>query len=410
MILQTPKQKIASSIQRAQKNEDSIELLAEIAGIDGSHWQLCIHPLLRDAPEWEALEKLANNALGANPFYDAIFLKAMRGRLIRKQEYHLVLWEIIGDEKIAKIAFPVQDRKTKSGNRLLRAYENEYSPSTTPLIDKTDAGETLSKFSQALDAAIDEHSLVMRIGNLCADMPFGEEFLKAIKGLNAHKSVTLNQKRAALFPENNNTDNATGGLTGLSSKRQREHRRLSTKLSEMGELKFERVDQFMDVLLRFEEFLLLEVKGWKGRKGTSMQMLKKASVFARQAVTDFASAGKCEIFSLRLDGKAIAIVINFHQDGRNYPWKIAFDEDYANRSPGSVLMYHISQELLQRPDFVMADSLAKHGKSWLSNIWHDNTSFKDIIVGPNEKVVENVKNSIPFKTRLKTFVKKILDR
>lgn len=410
MILQAPKQNIASSIQRAEKDKDIMELLAEIAGIDGSHWQLCIHPLLRDAPEWELLQNLANNALGANPFYDAIFLKAMRGRLIRKQEYHLVLWEIIGEEKIAKLAFPVQDRKTKSGNRLLRAYENEYSPSTSPLIDKTDAGETINKFAQTLDAAIKEHGLVLRIGNLCTNMPFGEEFLKAMEGVNADKSITLNQKRAALFPQNNGIDNATGGLTGLSSKRQREHRRLSTKLSEMGELKFERVDQFMDVLLRFEEFLLLEVKGWKGRKGTSMQMLKKASVFARQAVTDFASAGKCEIFSLRIDGQAIAIVINFHQDGRNYPWKIAFDEEYANRSPGSVLMYHMSQELLQRPDFVMADSLAKPGKSWLSSIWHDNTSFKDIIVGPNKKIVENVKNSIPLKMRLKTFAKKLLRR
>ncbi|MBL1406096.1 MAG: hypothetical protein COC17_05515 [Hyphomicrobiales bacterium] len=406
MILQTPKQKIASSIQRVQQDDDVMELLAEIAGIDGSHWQLCVHPLLRDAPEWEALEKLANNALGANPFYDAIFLKAMRGRLIRKQEYHLVLWEIIGDEKVAKIAFPVQDRKTKSGNRLLRAYENEYSPSTTPLIDKNDADETISKFVQALDSAVEEHGLVLRIGNLCTDMPFGDNFLKAIEGLSANKSVTLNQKRAALFPEINNA----GGLTGLSSKRQREHRRLSTKLSELGQLEFERVDEFMDVLLRFEEFLLLEVKGWKGRKGTSMQMLKKASVFARQAVTDFASAGKCEIFSLRLDGNAIAIVINFHQDGRNYPWKIAFDEKYANRSPGSVLMYHMSQELLTRPDFVMADSLAKPGKSWLSAIWHDHTSFNDIIVGPSNKVVNSVKNSIPLKTRLKDFAKKILGR
>lgn len=410
MILQTPKQKFVTTVQRAQQSEDNTDLLAEIAGIDGSHWQLSVHALLRDAPEWDALIELANNAQGANPFYDAIFLKAMRGRLIRKKEHHLILWEIIagenGEEKIAKLAFPVQDRNTKSGNRLLNAYENEYSPSTTPLIDKNDTEETLRKFSTALDSAVEEHAIVLRIENLCTDMPFSEEFSAAIESLNAAKIVKQKQERAALFAEKN----GMGGLTKLSKKRHREHRRLSNKLSELGELKFERVDEFMDVLLRFEEFLLLEVKGWKGRKGTSMQRLKKASVFARQAVTDFANAGKCEIFSLRLDDKAIAIVINFHQDGRHYPWKIAFDEEYASRSPGSVLMYHISQEILQRPDFVMADSLAKPGKSWLSAIWHDNTSFNDIIIGPSNKIVNKVQNSIPFKVRLKNFAKLILRR
>lgn len=406
MILQTPTQKFATSIQRVQHDEDNMELLAEIAGIDGSHWQLCVHPLLRDAPEWTALQTLANNSLGANPFYDAIFLKAMRGRLIRKKEYHLVLWEVISDEKIAKLAFPVQDRKTKSGNRLLRAYENEYSPSTTPLIDKYDINETLQKFSQALDSAVEEHQIVLRIGNLCADMPFAKEFLATINNLNSEKIITHNQARAALFAEKD----GIGGLTDLSNKRHREHRRLSNKLSELGNIEFERVNEFMDVLLRFEEFLLLEVKGWKGRKGTSMQMLKKASVFARQAVTDFAAAGKCEIYSLRLDGKAIAIMIDFHQDGRHYPWKIAFDEDYASRSPGSVLMYHMSQDILQRPDFIMADSLAKPGKSWLSTIWHDNTSFSDIIIGPTQKLVKNVQKSKPFIEHLKQFVKMIIRR
>lgn len=410
MILQTPKQKLAIAVQRAQQSEDNKELLAEIAGIDGSHWQLCVHALLRDAPEWDALQELANNAQGANPFYDTIFLKAMRGRLIRKKEYHLILWEITatenGEEQIPKLAFPVQDRNTKSGNRLLRAYENEYAPSTTPLIDKNDAAQTLDKFSQALDSAVEEHAIVLRIGNLCTDMPFAKEFIATIEKLNSEKIVAHKQDRAALFAQKN----GKGGLTSLSKKRHREHRRLSNKLSELGELKFERVDTFMDVLLRFEEFLLLEVKGWKGRKGTSMQRLKKASVFARQAVTDFAAVGKCEIFSLRLDGNAIAIIINFHQDGHNYPWKIAFDEDYASRSPGSVLMYHLSQELLQRPNFVMADSLAKPGKSWLSAIWRDNTSFSDIIVGPTNKIVKNVQNSIPFKVRLKNFAKKILGR
>lgn len=410
MILQTPTQKLATSIQRVQNDENNMELLAEIAGIDGSHWQLCVHPLLRDAPEWTALQKLANNALGANPFYDTIFLKAMRGRLIRKIEYHLVLWEIIsgenGDEKIARLAFPVQDRKTKSGNRLLRAYENEYSPSTTPLIDKNDVTETLRKFSQALDSAVEEHEIVLRIGNLCTDMPFADEFLTVINNLKSEKIVTHTQERAALFTEKN----GTGGLTSLSKKRHREHRRLRNKLSELGELKFERVDQFMDVLLRFEEFLLLEVKGWKGRKGTSMQMLKKASVFARQAVTDFAAAGKCEIFSLRLDGKTIAIIINFHQDGRHYPWKIAFDEEYASRSPGSVLMYYFSESILQRPDFIMADSLAKPDKSWLSTIWHDYTSFSDVIVGPTKKIIKSVQKNKPLKMRLKEFMKKILQR
>ena len=54
-------------------------------------------------------------------------------------------------------------------------------------------------------------------------------------------------------------------------KRQRELNRLLRKLGEAGNVDFELARSQFDVLLRFEEYLLIETRSWKGRRGTSIQ-------------------------------------------------------------------------------------------------------------------------------------------
>lgn len=382
---------------------DEETVLAEIAGIDGSHWQLCLHLLSRNSAEWQPLQVLSDNAGGVNPFYEPSFLIALRGKMIRTKEYHLIVWEKSGESRKAKLAFPVFERKTLNGNRYLRAFENEYAPLATPLVDVTDSKETISRFCQLLQNAVTQHEIIFRIESLCMESVFAKYFLQTMPKTQVTFKSFPTFVRAGLHPVSGDA----GGLCGLGKKRTRELKRLENKLAELGTLQFECVTDSMDTLLRFEEFLLLEMKGWKGRKGTSMQMLKKTSAFARQAITDLASQGKCEIFSLRLDTKSIATIIVFKSDGRYYPWKIAFDEAYANRSPGSVLMHAMSKEILLRPDFKMADSLAKPGTSWMTNIWHDTLAFSEVVIGPDEASVEDIAKSGKLKSKIKQLFKKL---
>ncbi|MFK7903235.1 MAG: GNAT family N-acetyltransferase [Nitratireductor sp.] len=406
MILSAKKQKATIKIERKPLSNEHIEILAETAGIDGSHWQLSVHSLTRKSEDWAALQTLADNAQGVNPFYEPKFLNALRGRFIRKNDNHLILWETVGEEKRAKIAYPVKMGKINSKCRTLTAFQNEYAPIATPLLDNTDSAESMKQFAQLIDMAVKEKNMAFRIPNMCTDSPFNTQ-LEAQLG--AFKSATLiieAQTRCALKPENG----STGGLSSLSKKRVRELKRLKNKLGEQGKVEIVRSTDLMDVLIRFEEFLLLEMKSWKGRKGTSMQMLKKAAAFGRQATTELSKSDKCEVFSLRLDNKAIAILINFYIDGRSYPWKITYDEEFASRSPGTILIFEASQELLSRPDFVLADSLAKPGKSWLSAIWRDTLTFNDVTFAPTDQIAQKVYKTKPIKEHLKLIAKRILKR
>lgn len=387
-------------------SEDAV--LAESAGIDGSLWQLCLQLLDRKSPEWSDLQDLADNAAGDNPFYEPSFLLAIRGKMVRSSEYHLILFETIGNEKKAKLAFPVIQAKLSGDKRYLKAFENEYAPLASPLVDKNNAEKNVLKFTELLSEAVEKHEISLRMQSVCDASLFSKHFAKIIQERDKNSKAIFKKgatfKRACLLPEKAKS----GGLTSLTSKRVRELARLEKKLEEIGNVRFETVTDKMDVLLRFEEFLLLEMKGWKGRKGTSMQLLKKTSAFARMAVTEMADLGRAEIFSLRLDERSIATIIMFKGDGRYYPWKIAFDEDYAHRSPGSILMHATSKAILNRNGFKSADSLAKPGKSWMTAIWNEEQSFSEFVIGPDADLVENISKSGMFKSKLKNLIKKVL--
>jgi hypothetical protein len=194
----------------------------------------------------------------------------------------------------------------------------------------------------------------------------------------------------------------------LNKKRSREFRRLQRKLSELGEVTFERVCESFDVILRFEEFLLLETRSWKGRRGTSIHTLKKDAAFARQSVVDLAREGNCEIFSLRLDDSAIASIILFKAGASYYPWKITFNEEYSRFSPGTLLMVNMTEELTYRTGFSYGDSLAKYGNSWMSHLWPDTTEFSTLILGKDADSVEGIASRIRMSSAGKSFLKRLL--
>lgn len=398
----------ANNAQRQRTTNIIVDdtVLAESVGLDGSHWQLCLRLLDRKSTEWAPLQELADASGGVNPFYEPSFMLALRGKMMRAKDFHLILFEGVDEKRRAKLAFPVFEINAGKGKRYLKAYENDYAPLSTPHVDLVDAPETIYQFTELLAEAVEKHQITIRIQTLCDDSEFARIFPKQIEQkTDIQTSVSNVFSRAGLHP----VSGKKGGLSGFNQKRQREFKRLEKKLSEIGDVEFECVTQKLDVLLRFEEFLLLEMKGWKGRKGTSMQLLKKTSAFARMAVTELADRGNAEIFSMRLDGKSIATIIVYKSEGRYYPWKIAFDEDYAHRSPGSLLMYMLTREILDRPDFVLADSLARPGQSWVSNIWNDELAYSDIIVGPNEADITGIANTGKFKNIAKQWLRKIIN-
>ncbi len=263
---------------------------------------------------------------------------------------------------------------------VLRAFSHPFAPLSLPLVDGRDAAESVDRFAALLRMLEPEGVFLFE------DFPVEDEtgalFMAGLGNGGFKVSLANARSRACLSP----ADGRDAGAL-MSAGRRRRIARLERRLREAGTVEFERAERLWDVLLRFEEFLVMETRGWKGRKGSSIHLIRKTAAFARQAVSSLAAEGRAVIYSLRVDGKAIASLIMLRSANRYYPWKIAFDEAWSAYSPGMQLMLRATQQLLSSADFAFADSLAGES-SWIDALWPGRHRIATLIVSRNEGKAE----------------------
>jgi CelD/BcsL family acetyltransferase involved in cellulose biosynthesis len=169
----------------------------------------------------------------------------------------------------------------------------------------------------------------------------------------------------------------TGGGTAaayleaaMSAKKRKELRRQHNRLAEAGALTFERLESDEGLALWTEEFLTLEAAGWKGAEGSALASAPDTRAFFTQALAGAAEGGRLERLALRLDGRAIVMLVNLITAPGAYSFKTAFDEDYARFSPGMLLQLE-NLALLERPGIAWADSCAVEGHPMIERLWRD---------------------------------------
>lgn len=391
---------------------DGQKILAELPSIDGAQWQLCLHPFSHRRDHNPDLSGLLGSAVdengscsssATNIFFNPAFLAASRGRITKKTIFQLIVWECRDDERTAHFSMPVLHYPAS----LLmpehyRALVHPFAPLGTPLQSELPEADLAARLADLLKIAfkgdlppllIEEAATGSIFDRLADEMNSGQ-------GLGIHRVEV--GSRAAL--------NAASQTQYPGKKRQRELNRLLRKLTEQGTVDFELARTQFDVLLRFEEYLLIETRSWKGRRGTSIQSIKRHAAFARQAVSDLAREGRCEVLSMRLDGRPLASMILLSMNGYYFPWKITFDEHYARYSPGSLLMARLGDYLRSLPDFRMADSLAKTGTSWMDLFWRDKIMLQNVALAASTEEAEKLIQRAALPERLRSVARKLLRR
>ncbi|NQT93266.1 MAG: GNAT family N-acetyltransferase [Lentisphaerae bacterium] len=131
----------------------------------------------------------------------------------------------------------------------------------------------------------------------------------------------------------------------FSAKYRRELRRRARMLDRDGKVEYVKADSVPQLEESFDEFLRLEAAGWKGRKNTAVEN-KAGNVgeFYREFIRRFAAMGRCEIVSLRVDGKTIAVQLVATTGGTCYLMKIAHDEEYRRYSPGHQVVHRVLRD------------------------------------------------------------------
>lgn len=154
----------------------------------------------------------------------------------------------------------------------------------------------------------------------------------------------------------------------VRGKKRKELRRQSKRLGEMGDLQFTHHNDDSDLNSWIDDFLNLERRGWKGQNGSALDCADDTRRFFREALFGATSSGQLERHDLRLDGKPLAMLVNFLSSRGSFSFKTAFDEDYARFSPG-VLLQLENLKILERQDIDWMDSCAAEDHPMIDSLW-----------------------------------------
>ncbi|WP_324749759.1 GNAT family N-acetyltransferase [Sphingomonas sp. LY54] len=159
----------------------------------------------------------------------------------------------------------------------------------------------------------------------------------------------------------------------VRKKKRKELKRLQNRLSELGAVSARSLGGGEDVGDWIDQFLALERAGWKGEAGSALGCTPATEAFFREAVTGAAAAGRLDFLRLDLDGRPIAMLVNFLTPPGAFSFKIAFDEAFARFSPG-VLIQLENLRVLARGDIAWMDSCAAEHHPMIDSLWGERRS------------------------------------
>jgi Acetyltransferase (GNAT) domain len=96
------------------------------------------------------------------------------------------------------------------------------------------------------------------------------------------------------------------------------------------------------------EFLALEASGWKGREQSAIANRPDLVAFYTALIRNFAAEGRFEWHSLRVDGRLVAAGMGLRCGHSLMLPKIAFDEEFADCMPGSLLAAEVIKDAFSR--------------------------------------------------------------
>ncbi len=325
--------------------------------------------------KWQAL---AEEASEPNPFFEPWCLipamKHMRGGA------KLGLLSYVVDGRLRGL-MPIERASRYYGYRVPHAaiwlHDNAFC--STPLV----AAGYEQDFWHAVLAKLDakpKGALFLHLPQLCEDGPMAQA-LDAVTQRDGRLCRTVNRtERAMLAPDT--ADPETYLQQAMSAKKRKELRRQYKRLSEQGELLLERREDATDLADWIEQFLALEVDGWKGEAGSALGSADRTRRFFTEALQRSAKAGRLERLSLRLDGRPIAMLASFVTPPGVYSFKTTFDEAFARFSPGLLLQIE-NLAMLERGDIAWADSCAAEGHSMIERLWREKRTIvsRNVVIG-----------------------------
>lgn len=327
-------------------------------------------------PAWRAL---AAHAAEGNVFHAPDFVLSVLESLAEHADLRfLLVWQGSGAAQRLIGFFPLADWRPVPGLPALgRAlWQHAYAPLSTPLVDR---GHVRAAISAFLDHVMADGNgprfLMQRFAR--ADGPVHMAMLKEFEARGLALRTYGAHARAALRA---GVDGRSYLEQSVPAKRRKELRRQRARLDEQGTLRFELVEDAQELAFAVRDFLILEAKGWKGRRGSAMALDPALAEFCKSALARMVEHGECCVVRLSLDSRPIASAILLQSGGQGWLWKIAYDEAYARYSPGVLLVTELTERMLDADRLYLVDSCAEPNHPLIDRIWRERLEMADVLV------------------------------
>jgi CelD/BcsL family acetyltransferase involved in cellulose biosynthesis len=329
-----------------------------------------VAPLSALPPGWDqAWTTLATRASEPNVFAESWFLRASAAHLPLPEGGRLLtVWQ--GPELIGVLPLCIARKYGRVPVGHVQNWLHYHAFLGTPLVRAGRENDFWHHVLDALDAA-DWAPGFLHINSLVENGPV-HRALASVR----RTDVVLRSERALL---ESTLSAAAYYEANVRKKKRKEIGRLQSRLRELGIVTCDRLEASDDINLWCNDFLALEGSGWKGRAGSALGTGDATRGFFTSALLAAHALGRLEILRLAVDGKPIAMLVNFLAPPGSFSFKIAFDENYARFSPG-VLIQLENLAILERGEMGWMDSCAVADHSMINSLWAERRSIVRVTV------------------------------
>jgi CelD/BcsL family acetyltransferase involved in cellulose biosynthesis len=354
--------------------QDERELASDTAYAGASGARALIRSA-QDAPrrlrdEWVGL---AGQASEANAFAEIWFVEPGLRHLARADVKMVEVRD--GPELIGLLPLTIAGRYGRMPVRHVQNWGHFHSFLGTPLVR---AGRE-QDFWEAVLAALDEAawaSSFLHINGLVEHGPVHRGLAAAAWRAGRSCDTVHRVQRALLASALSPQDYYE---RTVRKKKRKELKRLQGRLAELGEVAVRRLAPAEELAPWCDAFLALEQAGWKGKAGSALACAADTEAFFRDAIAGAHTAGRLEFLRLDLDGRPLAMLVNFLTPPGGFAFKITFDEEYARFSPG-VLLKIDNLRLLERGDIEWMDSCAVEDHAMINSLWGERRAIVRVTV------------------------------
>jgi CelD/BcsL family acetyltransferase involved in cellulose biosynthesis len=345
----------------------------------------------------ESWRRLGERALEPNPFGEPDFFLLAARHFPGYADARLVIAHE-GSEFTGVLPVAAFDRPRMPPRRTANTagQPKAISGLQTPLVDGTDPDRTIDALVGALgDAARHEGwPGILLFDEIGSDGPVAESLRRVCEARRCPVFVKDSWERGTV-------SRAGQWSSPIDGKRRREIGRRRRLLEEAEGAEVALVERSQD-LAACEDFLQMEMAGWKGRdRGQAFARFPALAAWFRDCHRRLVDGGRLTLLQLNVGPTPIAMSYVVRAGEGLFCFRIAFDETYSTYGPGAMLMSLVLTFCRENTDAAWVDSMTDKDNAFFLGMLPERRTLSRLLIGTGGQLDRAVVSAFPAMTRFR---------